>query len=51
MALEKLEPLVQKDGVIIFDDYGSWVGASKAIDDYFVKKSIWLHRVDRVVDY
>ncbi|MDA9171052.1 TylF/MycF family methyltransferase [Alphaproteobacteria bacterium] len=47
IALEILEPLVQKDGVIIFDDYGSWVGASKAIDNYFVNKPIWLHRVDR----
>ena len=47
IALEKLEPLVETNGVIIFDDYGSWVGAAKAIDEYFVDKSIWLHRVDK----
>ena len=46
-ALEVLEPLVEKEGVIIFDDYGSWVGASKAIDEYFKNKFVWLHRVDR----
>ncbi len=47
MSLKYLEPLVQENGVIIFDDYGSWHGAKKAIDEYFKNKSIWLHRIDR----
>lgn len=46
-SLKYLEPLVQKNGVIIFDDYGSWNGAKKAIDEYYKNKNVWLHRVDR----
>ena len=47
VSLKYLEPLVQKNGVIIFDDYGSWNGAKKAIDEYYKNKNVWLHRVDR----
>ena len=34
-ALEYFYPMVTNGGVIIFDDYGAFAGANKAIDDYF----------------
>ncbi len=36
--LEKLYNNVSKGGIIIFDDYGAFAGANKAIDDFFKNK-------------
>jgi len=36
--LEKLFDKVAKGGIIIFDDYGAFAGANKAIDDFFDNK-------------
>ena len=33
--LNHLYPLVKKGGVIIIDDYGTWSGVKKAVDEYF----------------
>ena len=33
--LEYLYPLVEKGGIIIIDDYGTWSGVKKAVDEYF----------------
>ena len=40
--LEILYPLLAKKGVIVFDDYGSWEGSKKAVDEYFLKNNIHL---------
>lgn len=41
-----LYPLLQKDGVLIIDDYGHWEGCRKAVDEYFADKKILLNRID-----
>lgn len=43
-----LYPRLTKSGVLIIDDYGHWVGAKKAIDDYFsgFHNMTFLHRID-----
>lgn len=33
--LKHLYPIVTQGGVVILDDYGHWVGAKKAVDEYF----------------
>src|SRR5690606_10216352 len=33
--LSHLFPLLQERGFLIVDDYGAWVGARKAVDEYF----------------
>lgn len=38
--IEYLWPKVVKGGIVIFDDYGIFPGATKAIDDYFVDYQI-----------
>lgn len=35
IELEKLYPLLSKNGILIIDDYGHWQGAKKAVDEYF----------------
>ncbi len=35
IVLEKLYDKVTKGGIIIFDDYGAFAGANKAVDDFF----------------
>ena len=35
LVLEKLFKHVTKGGIIIFDDYGAFAGANKAVDDFF----------------
>ena len=37
IELEKLYPLLSKNGILIIDDYGHWKGAKKAVDEYFEK--------------
>ena len=35
ISLERLFPRLEIGGVCILDDYGHWMGARKAVDDYF----------------
>jgi O-methyltransferase len=46
--LVHLFPRLSKTGVIIIDDYGHWLGARKACDEYFSSNRvpILLHRID-----
>ena len=44
--LEILYPKLVKNGVIIIDDYGHWLGCRKACDEYFKNKKILFHRID-----
>jgi O-methyltransferase len=46
--LEYLYPLLVSGGVIIIDDYGTWEGARKAVDEYILtnKIQILLNRID-----
>ncbi len=44
--LEKLYPLLVDGGILIIDDYGSWLGSKKATDEYFAKKKIFMHFID-----
>ena len=46
IELETLFPLLSKGGVLIIDDYGHWLGAKKAVDEYFSNKKPWFHVVD-----
>ena len=43
-----LYPLLERNGVLIIDDYGHWQGARKAVDEYFAASAtpVFLHRVD-----
>ena len=38
VELETLYPQLCRNGVLIIDDYGSWEGARKAVDEYFEDK-------------
>ena len=46
--LVHLFPRISKAGVLIIDDYGHWLGARKACDEYFLKNRIpiLLNRID-----
>jgi O-methyltransferase len=46
--LVNLWPRVVEGGILIIDDYGDWVGAKKAVDEYFVHRGLrpLLHRID-----
>ena len=44
--LEYLYPLVVDGGVLIIDDYGSWLGSKKATDEYFSNKINFMHFID-----
>ncbi|MCG8442639.1 MAG: TylF/MycF family methyltransferase [Caulobacterales bacterium] len=46
--LKHLFPLLEKRGVAMFDDYGSWEGHRTAIDEYFAERSVFplFNRVD-----
>ena len=35
IEMEILYPLLSKKGVLLIDDYGHWVGARKAVDEFF----------------
>ena len=47
--LALLFPKLSKGGILIIDDYGSWDGARKAVDEYFASYPgpIFLSRIDR----
>src|SRR5436190_9717769 len=42
--LTHLYPLLNPNGVLIIDDYGHWLGAKKAVDEYFQNHPVFLHR-------
>ena len=44
--LDYLFNRVSKGGVIIFDDYSNWLGAKKAIDNFFKNKKYLLCKID-----
>ena len=45
--LEVLFERVSPGGVVIFDDYGHWAGAKKAVDEYLATQPPYLmHRID-----
>ncbi len=44
--LNHLFPLIVNKGVLIIDDYGHWIGAKKAVDEYFVNRPLLLNRID-----
>ena len=48
MELEVLYPRLAVGGVCIFDDYGHWQGARKAVDEYFEKLGHrpYMHPID-----
>lgn len=48
VELEILFPKVSPGGLVIIDDYGSWNGARKAVDEYFSKSGarVFLSRID-----
>jgi hypothetical protein len=41
-----LYPKLNDKGVLIVDDYGHWMGAKKAVDEYFNNKDIILEKID-----
>ena len=43
IELEILFPKLEKNGVLIIDDYGSYKGARKAVDEYFKKKAFLIY--------
>jgi hypothetical protein len=46
VELNILFPLLEKNGILIVDDYGHFTGAKKAVDEFFYEKKVWFHRVD-----
>lgn len=46
--LEHLFPRVSSGGIVIVDDYGTWQGAKRAVDEYLAKLDhpVMLHRID-----
>ena len=55
VALETFYPHVVRGGIIIFDDYGAFAGANKAIDDFFsatdvrIQKLTYSHAISYLV--
>jgi hypothetical protein len=44
--LNHLYPMLNREGVLIIDDYGHWQGCRKAVDEYFTGKKILFNRID-----
>jgi len=42
--LENLYPKIEKNGVLILDDYGTFPGETKAVDEYFKDKNIRIYK-------
>ena len=47
IELESLYPRLSKRGVLIIDDYGDFPGCRKAVDEYFLNKSVLMIGVDK----
>lgn len=47
--LEHLYPRIAPGGILIIDDYGDWLGARRAVDEYFgrLPAPVLLQRIDR----
>lgn len=43
VELEILYPRLVNGGILIIDDYGSWKGCRKAVDDYFKNKEFLIY--------
>jgi len=46
IQLEILYPKLVSGGILHIDDYGICPGVRTAVDEYFINKKIWLHRID-----
>lgn len=46
VELEILYPKLVVDGVLIIDEYGTWTGARKAVDEYFKASPLLLNKID-----
>ena len=46
VELELLFPRLEKNGILIIDDYGVWQGAKKATDAYFKNKKKTMFKID-----
>jgi O-methyltransferase len=46
--LTHLYPKLQKSGILIIDDYGTWQGCRTAVDEYFKESTglLFFHRID-----
>ena len=44
--LEILYPLLEKNGILLIDDYGYWQGARKAVDEFFKDKKVTMFKID-----
>jgi O-methyltransferase len=44
--LEHLYPKLEPGGVLIVDDYGEFLGARQAVDEYFAEDPVLLNRID-----
>lgn len=44
--LEQLYPRLVPGGILILDDYGYWLGAQRAVDEYFAGQALFFHRID-----
>ncbi len=44
--LEHLYPRIYSGGVLLVDDYGHFLGAKKAVDEYFGTDGPFMHRID-----
>ena len=38
---------LEKNGILIIDDYGGWLGSKKAVDEFFKNKITTMFRIDR----
>ena len=46
IELDVLFPRLEKNGILIIDDYGVWKGAKKATDKYFKNKTKTMFKID-----
>lgn len=44
--LQNLYPVLVHRGALVIDDYGTWAGSKKAVDEYFARKSLLLNVMD-----
>ena len=46
IELNKLYPKLSKGGILIIDDYNTWNGCKKAVDEYFKNKKYFFLSID-----